>query len=140
MPNMLNSESVESVSGGMDEFNRLTVFILDALLNAFPKAMLLRADDFHESVDDSALMNMDGTMEFLRDEGFIKFASSAGDGAIFINVQLTLKALQLLENVPASLENGPTLGEKVKAAVKTGSKEAIKEVIKQIVASASGSF
>src|SRR5687767_6467858 len=115
----------------IDEFNRLTVHILNALYEMFPAHGILNVQDFHENVDAQAMANFDGTMTFLRDEGFLKYGVAA-EGQLYVGVQLTRPGLTLLDKTPGSLGKGPTVGERIKSAMGIGSKEAFKEVVKFI--------
>lgn len=117
----------------IDEFNRLTIFILDSLYEAFPTEALLKAEDFFEAPNDTNKFALDGTMLFLKREGFLHFRSSAGDGAIFLGVQLSMKGLELMNRTPDSLQSEVTVAEKIKSAIKVGTKEAFKEGVKLLI-------
>ncbi|MBX3244423.1 MAG: hypothetical protein KF685_08205 [Acidobacteria bacterium] len=124
------------MSENIDEFNRLTISILDALYATFPTQSILRASEFFENPtyrDKDALL---GTMKFLESEGFFRYSSSAGDGDIFMGLQLSMKGLEVLNRTPAVVHGGASVADKIKSFIKIGTKEAYKEGIKLILSSA----
>lgn len=120
----------------IDEFNRLTSTILVTLYDHFPHHSVIQANDFFENVDEKVFSCTDGTMTFLRDEGFIKFSDSAGEGQIFIGVQLTLRGLELLNRSPESLKDHQTIVGKLRNAIGLGTKEVVSEGIKLLMGEA----
>lgn len=121
---------------GMDEFNRLTVNILNDLYETFPHYALIQTDAYYENVDEEAASCMEGTMAFLRKENFIDIDGEGVDGRIYLAVQLTSKGLAVLDKPLESLENSPTLIERFKSAINGGGKLALKEAAKSLVAEA----
>ena len=130
---MITIKSQPQDSHSIDEFNRLTANLLSYLYDVFPIMALVRAKDFYNNVEPVSLAYMVGTMKFLNDEGFIKIGGEAGGGDLYMGVQLTSKGLAVLNKVPDALGKGPTVGDKIKAALKVGSKEVLKEAVKTLV-------
>ena len=123
-------------SANMDEFNRLTVNILNDLYEVFPHYALIKADTYYENVDEGAASCMEGTMVFLQKENFIAIDGQGVDGRLYLAVQLTSKGLAVLDKKLESLENSTTLIERFKAAINGGGKLALKEAAKTLVTEA----
>ncbi len=134
--NMKTVGGESSGQSGMDEFNRLTVNILNDLYETFPHYALVKTDAYYENVDDEAASCMEGTMAFLQKENFISIDGEGADGRLYLAVQLTSKGLAVLDKPLDSLENSPTLVDKFKSAIKAGSKLAFKEAAKSLVSEA----
>ena len=120
-------------SENMEEFNRLAATVLSILHDAFPHLLVLNANDLYENPNELSLSYIDGTMQFLQSEGFIVFTDSAGDGQIYLGVQLTMKGLGVLNKVPEALGSKETILQKMKVAVKSGSKVLFTEAVKSLI-------
>lgn len=69
---------------------------------------------------------------WLRDNGFIKVDNSFSSVRILQNAILTHKGLELLKQIPPSL-NGVSFADSIKNAVKLGKDEAIKESVNRLL-------
>ena len=83
------------------------------------------------------------TVQWLSDEGFLRFSQVTGENSDgdegFLNCVLTSQGLAALRKTPASLVGpGETLGEKIEAAAKDIGSDAAKATMKQLVGAALG--
>lgn len=132
------STPIEQAKPGsnMDEFNRLTVFILNDLYDAFPHCSIINAEEYFEDVNEYASSCMDGTMSFLAKEDFITISGPNAEGRLFVGVQLTSKGLCVLNKRLDSLENSPTLIDKFHNAIASGGAISLKEAVKTFISEA----
>jgi len=105
----------------IDDFNRGCALIMGRLYASFPKPVPINIqylDEGQDKPDGEALETYGATMEFLADEGYVRFGSKAGpeSARLFMNVRLTSKGLAALNRSPESL-NAPkgTIGDRVVA-------------------------
>jgi hypothetical protein len=117
----------------IEDFERFSVAIFDALSEAFPQEIALEVADFESEPDARVFANFVGTIEFLDQEGFIRCHGISEIGGVASNVKLTLKGLAVLRRVPDVLASRTTIGEQVSAASKSASKELMKAVVGEIV-------
>lgn len=105
----------------IDDFNRGCALIMGRLYASFPKPVIIKTvelDEGPEKPDPEALEVYGATVEFLAEEGYVRFGSKAGpeNARLFMNVRLTSKGLAALNRSPESL-NAPkgTIGDRVVA-------------------------
>lgn len=105
----------------IDDFNRGCALIMGRLYGSFPKPVPINIqylDEGQDKPDGEALETYGATMEFLAEEGYVRFGSKAGpeNARLFMNVRLTSKGLAALNRSPESL-NAPkgTIGDRVVA-------------------------
>ena len=105
----------------IDDFNRGCALIMGRLYASFPKPLAVRVEELDkgpEAPDREALEVYGATVEFLAEEGYVRFGSKAGpeNARLFMNVRLTSKGLAALNRSPESL-NAPkgTIGDRVVA-------------------------
>lgn len=124
-----------------EAFDRVCGLLFQRLLDAFPKELRLdlrTLDPQTQETPDDEVLN--GAMAFLIREGFLT-GRRAGDGVPwYANVQLTLRSLTLLRQVPDNLRQRATWGERFTAAAGTAGKEALAVVTRQFLEYAGGQF
>lgn len=105
----------------IDDFNRGCALIMGRLYASFPKPIIVKTvelDEGPEKPDREALEVYGATMEFLAEEGYVRFGGKAGPEheRLFMNARLTSKGLAALNRSPESL-NAPkgTVGDRVVA-------------------------
>lgn len=67
-------------------------------------------------------------VDWLRSAGYLAIGGSYDDGT-YLDCVLTAKGLEVLKAVPESLQSGPSLGEKLVDASKSGTKELMRGVV-----------
>lgn len=103
----------------IDDFNRGCALIMGRLYASFPKPIVVKAaelDDGPERPDQEALEVYGATMEFLAEEGYVRFGSKTGPAhaRLFMNVCLTSKGLAALNRSPEALAAPKgTIGDRV---------------------------
>jgi hypothetical protein len=124
-----------------DEFNRIAAVVLGMLDEAFPVAIVLKAEEIIDIEDNKAVDIFLYSMIFLQRQDIISFTDRTIDGSRFAEVMLTGKGLALLNSVPDVIKEKTTLRQRIGNALKSGSKEVLKTSINQLVqAVAKGSF
>jgi len=121
----------------IDDFNRFTACLLDALYEAFPQQLdSVSYSDFFQDQDKNAIKNFDGTMRFLLDEGFIRCDKLyVREESTAIDMRLSSKGLATLKLIPDAIsDDKATLSDKIKAATKDGGKQSLNAVITQTIA------
>lgn len=126
----------------IEHFNRVVLVTLDRLHDAFPVPIELMTADVAEAATPRTLppepsfKDIEPTFEavkFLADEGFLKYSNHFHDGTAFLQVQLTMKGLTVLGQIPNSLDKKPALASQIKTALKTGALSATTDAAKQLV-------
>lgn len=119
-------------TSNIQKFDEITGQVFGALYENFPVARDLLIVDFLEngfSFDDDIqgdTPNQDGlffiaSVEWLAEAGYLRFGDRL-HGSGFDEVVLTAKGLEALKAVPASLTLGPSLGDQLVDATKSGTK------------------
>lgn len=126
----------------IEHFNRVVLVTLDRLYDAFPVPIELKTADLAEAATPGVLSpelsfkDLEPTFEavkFLQAEGFLKYSNHWIDGTAFLHVQLTMKGLTVLGQVPNSLDKKPALAFQIKTALKAGALSATTDAAKQLV-------
>lgn len=126
----------------IEHFNHVVLVTLDRLHDAFPVPIDLKTVEVANAATPGILPlepsfnNLEPTFEtikFLAAEGFLQYANYYVDGTAFLHVQLTMKGLTVLGQVPNSLDNKPALSSQIKTALKAGALSATTDVAKQLV-------
>ncbi|MGH8613276.1 MAG: hypothetical protein ACREYF_15000, partial [Gammaproteobacteria bacterium] len=128
----------------IDDFNRGVALILAHLYQRFPiPAMLKVAElDAHEDLlpeeterRDSRQAVYGAAIEFLAEEGYLRFHSHAGRRALFANVVLTSKGLSALQKTPEAMlaPSSRTVGDTLIEATGDLLKDSAKELIRQAI-------
>lgn len=126
----------------IEHFNRVVLVTLDRLYDAFPVPIELKTADLAEAATPAVLpqgfsfKDLESTFEavkFLQAEGFLKYSDHWNDGTAFLHVQLTMKGLTLLGQIPNSLDKKPALASQIKTALKAGALSATTDAAKQLV-------
>ncbi|WP_457354182.1 hypothetical protein [Roseateles sp. P5_D6] len=126
----------------IEHFNRVVLVTLDQLHDAFPVPIELKTVEVAEAAAPGTLPpepsfnDLEATFEaikFLAAEGFVQYANHYLDGTAFLHVQLTMKGLTVLGQVPNSLDKKPALASQIKTALKAGALSATGDAAKQLV-------
>ncbi len=129
-----------TAQNNIEHFNRVVLVALDRLYDAFPVPIELNVANLAESATPGVLPSGPGfkelqptfeSIKFLSKEGFLQYSDHWMDGTAFLQVQLTLKGLTVLGQVPDSLK--PSLISQVKSTLKSGAKAATADAAKQVV-------
>lgn len=112
----------------MDLFNAYTAEIFSILYQCFPEPAPLDVLKIsgHTEVDDYGQMEKPAkicrdTVEWLSNTGYLTYEQNFECGVS--GAVLTAKGLEVLKVVPASLERGDSIGEKIVKTMKGGAKE-----------------
>lgn len=136
----------------IDTFNRICIAVFDKLYSEFPVPVDIRMNDLAMSaVPEGA--SFDSTWDilsvgreainFLADEGFLTHKGGPVDASKIYKVRLTMKGLDVLGNVPASIQQQEAAKapiSQIKDLVKGGLKQAGSEAIRQVVAQVFGAM
>lgn len=124
-------------ASNIERFDVLTGRVLAELYQHFPVDLDLEAWSYRDlftgaPMEDGWLAKEDGvffqsTVLWLGSAGYIEHGSAANNGDVYRCV-LTAKGLEVLKAFPASLQAGPTLGDKLVDASKGGTKEVLRGV------------
>jgi hypothetical protein len=118
----------------MKEFNDWVAIILERLYSKFPIEDDFEASKITEEEEYEKNKLFNGTMQFLRNEGFVRFDDLGTMGSFgYSNIVLTAKGLALLNSVPNSLEEKTPFISKIKGAMKSGSSTAVSAVIQGLI-------
>lgn len=115
----------------IDDFNFCAAKILDYLYKEFPIEATVEITDFpeYEQSDKSELFY--ATVEYLNNEGFIKYSFSQYGG--YSNVILTAQGLFVLNSrQDPSEENGMSLGGKLGVSLKANCANEINEIMQEL--------
>lgn len=114
----------------IDKFDKLVAEIFSLLYESFPIGNDIMTKDYLTYDENGEIFN--ATINFLTNEGFIRFDGKYYDG--YVGVVLTMKGFAVLHSTPKSVseKETETLGEEVKDVLKTGKDELIKGVIREI--------
>lgn len=121
----------------IDEFNKAVAMILTRLYDAFPHQIPMDFGSDDEDADTAKVVFYMSTMKFLEQEGFIRYKSQRLSGA-YNDVSLTMKGLQILNNIPESLKEKKTIASHLKSVFKEGSKSAMRSAIDMVFKEALG--
>ncbi len=126
----------------IEHFNRVVLVTLDRLHDAFPIPIELKTAEVADLATPGTLAaepsfnDIEPTFEavkFLAAEGFLKYSDYWQDGTAFLQVQLTMKGLTVLGQIPHSLDKKPALASQIKTALKAGALSATTDAAKQLV-------
>ncbi|WP_156373487.1 hypothetical protein [Pseudorhodoferax sp. Leaf267] len=126
----------------IEHFNRVVLVTLDRIHDAFPVPIELKTAEIANAATPGTLPpeswfnDLEPTFEavkFLAAEGFLQYSDHWLEGTAFLQVQLTMKGLMVLEQVPNSLDKKPGLAAQIKTALKAGALGATTEAAKQLV-------
>lgn len=129
----------------IDHFNRVVLHTFDLLYAAFPVPMEIKVAEIAELASpgsvpaDAAFTLLQPTYEairFLEKEGFLKYSDAYTDGTAFLQTQLTMKGLTVLDQTPDSLERKESLISRMRRLLAAGAKEVGSEAAKQLVSQA----
>lgn len=122
-------------TSNIQKFDEITGRVFGALYENFPVARHLLIEDFLEdglSYNEHAqgdFPNQNGEfffacVEWLAEAGYLRVSEKLHDSG-FDGVVLTAKGLEALKAVPASLTVGPSLGDQLVDATKSGTKNVV---------------
>ena len=114
------------------DFNNCVAMVLERLYQHFPKPIILSTEELDESSDRETIKTYTATLEFLTQEGFIRYRSATTDG-VFMDVVLTAKGLTLLNAVPEALVEKKSFIDAIKSAFKEGSKIGLKTIVETLL-------
>ncbi|HBP0981753.1 hypothetical protein [Pseudomonas aeruginosa] len=130
-------------ASNIERFDEITGLVLGKLYENFPVPIYLLVKNF---VDDGYKMNEALGVETITKDGEFLLASIswlASSGYLlyeerihhqgFRGAVLTAKGLEVLKAMPASLQVGPSLGEKLVVASKVGTKEVLRGVVSEVL-------
>ena len=128
----------------IEHFNRVVLVTLDRLHDAFPIPIELKTAEVADLATPGTLPaepsfnDIEPTFEavkFLATEGFLKYSDYWQDGTAFLQVQLTMKGLTVLGEIPNSLDKkpAPALASQIKTALKAGVLSATTDAAKKLV-------
>lgn len=124
----------------IERFDEVTGLIFATLYKAFPlptelSPMQFGGTNLYEPASDGfgTVQNEDAhffvaSLDWLCSAGYLSVGSQFDDGT-YLDCILTAKGLEVLKAVPESLQTGPSLGEKLVAASKSGTKEVVRGVV-----------
>ena len=136
---MSNSENIV-------RFNRVVLVTLTRLHECFPKPTELNLANFagdvwgeDESEDElwKLLETIRDTIEWLRDEGFVRYRNQDDKGD-FYGLRLSLRGLVILGAVPKSLKGTKSLVDRAKDVLAKGSEKAASELVNIILVAIAG--
>jgi hypothetical protein len=130
-------------ASNIEQFDVITGRVLSALYENFPVPRYLLVQEFVGEVfefDDLLgveLINDEGafflaSVKWLANAGYMEFSEEIHLNG-FADVVLTAKGLETLKAVPASLQTGPSLGEKLVDATKGGAKEVVRGLVGEVL-------
>lgn len=119
-------------TSNIQQFDEITGQVLGALYENFPVPRHLLIEQFIETgYTFHEQMGMDianergeffiACIEWLSESGYLRFKNQS-HGSGFLNAVLTAKGLEALKAVPESLTAGPSLGDRLVDATKSGTK------------------
>ncbi|HEQ0036017.1 TPA: hypothetical protein VDW68_005844, partial [Pseudomonas aeruginosa] len=133
----------DMTASNIERFDEITGLVLGKLYENFPVPIYLLVKNF---VDDGYKMNEALGVETITKDGEFLLASIswlASSGYLlyeerihhqgFRGAVLTAKGLEVLKAMPASLQVGPSLGEKLVVASKGGTKEVLRGVVSEVL-------
>lgn len=141
-------------ASNIERFDEITGQVLGALYEQFPVPRRLFIKDFVQdgyTMDDQLGMEIPNdtgdfvlaSIAWLADAGYLRYYEEV-HGMGFLASVLTAKGLEVLKATPASLQVGPSLGEKLVDASKGGTKEVLRGVVGEVLSMgarlASGQF
>ncbi|WP_405119219.1 hypothetical protein [Pseudomonas leptonychotis] len=127
-------------TSNIDRFDEITGLIFAKLYKSFPVPTELspvlivgtnlreRAPDGLGTIQNENAYFFTACLEWLRSAGYLDIGDSFDDGT-YISCVLTAKGLEVLKAVPESIHSGPSLGEKLVDASKSGTKELVRGVV-----------
>ena len=121
----------------LEWFDYYAAMLLSELLDTFPLPASLEIANFVKSGVPAENVQKHKqiiyyTIVWLRDNGFLKVGTTAFNYESASNMVLTAKGLEILKQVPESI-NGKSLGDGLKEAVKVGKDELIKQAVNKIL-------
>lgn len=130
-------------ASNIERFDEITGQVLGALYERFPVPHRLLIADFVQegySMNDHLGIEVPNdagkfflaSVTWLADSGYLKYREQA-HGMGFLESVLTAKGLEVLKATPASLQTGPSLGEKLVDASKGGAKEVLRGVVGEVL-------
>ncbi|MDD0973804.1 hypothetical protein [Pseudomonas fontis] len=125
----------------IQQFDEITGRVLGTLYENFPVPKSLRIKQFVEDgfiydervqvdVPSESGMFFMACIDWLAEAGYLRFRSKAhNDG--FVEAVLTAKGLEVLKAIPESLQTGPSLGDQLVDATKSGAKSLLGSIAGQ---------
>lgn len=135
--------SLDNTMHNIDDFNRGCALILNALYQRFPVTIDLTInglDDYndlpsanHERIE-VRLEVYSSTVQFLADEGLLRYKHKDIRGLLFTETVLTSKGLAALQKTPDAIAAPrKTLADRLQAGLGSVSKDVLREVIKALL-------
>jgi len=125
-------------ASNIEKFDEYTALIFARLYGSFPLRIDLSHVDFlyeewsrepydHDVYNPQAEF-LTATMQWLKDAGYLSGEPSAIG---LYKAVLTAKGLEVLKATPASLEHGPSIGERISDAVKAEGRETMRGLVSE---------
>lgn len=134
----LKCEGLYVASSNIDRFDEYTALIFARLYATFPTRIDLNDLDVIPGAWKDGEFDLDGyqldaefvraTILWLKDAGYI--AGRPSNSGLFDAV-LTSKGLEVLKAIPASLNSGPSLGDRITDAVKEEGRETMRSLVSE---------
>lgn len=93
----------------IEAFNRAVALILATLYEGFPNPTILDLQALAPDATHAEHLMFGNTVDFLKNEGFMRFSSFADTGTLYLGCVLTEKGLSRL-SVPKSLKDHVSVG------------------------------
>jgi hypothetical protein len=134
---------MDMAASNIEQFDEITGQVLGALYETFPVPRRLFITDFvldgfsmseqlGMPVPNAAGSFFLASVDWLAGAGYLTHRGHA-QGTGFLDSVLTAKGLEVLKATPASLQTGPSLGEKLVDASKGGAKEVLRGVVGEVL-------
>lgn len=114
----------------IDKFNICAAKVFENLYSQFPLKVNIEITNFpeYDTKEDNGLFY--GTVDFLKDEGFINYSDKVYGG--YINLVLTAKGFTVLNSPASIISSEKTIGEEIKNQLNVGKDESIKLMVREI--------
>lgn len=117
----------------LDKFNEIAIKIFDKCYNVFPLPCTFCINEFFDEINEGNKDIFSSSFLILKKYNYIYIENITLGCFIVDGVQLTEKALHILNCTPSSLEERCSIGQKVSQAAKEGTKIAFSETAKMII-------
>ena len=130
-------------ASNIQQFDEITGRVLGALYERFPVPHRLMISDFMNDgfsmndhlgieVPNEVGMFFIASVDWLADAGYLKFRDKVQNVG-YLQAILTAKGLEALKSTPASLTSGPSLGDQLVDATKSGTKSILGSIAGEVL-------